>query len=137
MVASLSCTAEGLHWLWVLHSAIEKTMLKQARDNINALISFFQKEVSSGALTAQPQQREATQTQASLFSPHTCTAALDGLRKGCTSCDDGESGYLPTRQEASQCAICVSCMEAGVMSYPRSWVPLHNESPMLNWSLPD
>lgn len=65
VVASLSCTAEGLHWLWVLHSAIEKIMLKQARDNINALISFFQKEVSSGALTRQPEQREATSPQAS------------------------------------------------------------------------
>ena len=60
MEASLSCTAEGLHWLWVLHSAIEKIMLKQARDNITALISFFQKEVSSGALTEHPPQRQGT-----------------------------------------------------------------------------
>ena len=58
--ASLSCTAEGLHWLWVLHSAIEKIMLSQARANITALISFFQKEVNTGALTEQPPPRQVT-----------------------------------------------------------------------------
>ena len=58
--ASLSCTAEGLHWLWVLHSAIEKIMLSQARANITALISFFQKEVNTGALTVQLPPRQAT-----------------------------------------------------------------------------
>ena len=53
--ASLSCTAEGLPWLWVLHSAIEKIMLSQGRDNITALIDFSQREVDSGALTKQTQ----------------------------------------------------------------------------------
>ncbi len=56
--ASLSCTAEGLPWLWVLHGAIEKIMLGQARDNITALIDFFQREVSAGALNKQPQQQQ-------------------------------------------------------------------------------
>ena len=56
--ASLSCTAEGLPWLWVLHGAIEKIMLGQARDNITALIDFFQREVNAGALNKQPQQQQ-------------------------------------------------------------------------------
>ena len=55
MDVSLSCTAEGLPWLWVLHGAIEKTMLSQAKANISALIDFFQTEVDSGALTKKPQ----------------------------------------------------------------------------------
>ena len=53
--ASLSCTAEGLPWLWVLHGAIEKIMLSQGRHNITALIDFFQREVDGGALTKQTQ----------------------------------------------------------------------------------
>ena len=53
--ASLSCTAEGLPWLWVLHGAIEKIMLSQGRDNVTALIDFFQREVDSGALTEHTQ----------------------------------------------------------------------------------
>ena len=47
--ASLSCTAEALKWLWVLHGVIEKTMLAQAKENITALIDYFQEGVNTKA----------------------------------------------------------------------------------------
>ena len=47
--ASLSCTAEALKWLWVLHGVIEKTMLAQAKENITALIDYFQEGVNTNA----------------------------------------------------------------------------------------
>ncbi len=49
MKASLSCTAEALKWLWVLHGVIEKTMLAQAKENITALIDYFQEGVNTNA----------------------------------------------------------------------------------------
>ena len=112
MAASLSCTAEGLHWLWVLHSAIEKTMLKQARDNINALISFFQKEVSSGALTRQPQQQEVTSPPVSPLCRHTCSTAFNALSyvaKALLVAMMAGLGHFPwPMTEFTGCAVCLS-----------------------------
>ena len=122
MVASLSCTAEGLHWLWVLHSAIEKTMLKQARDNINALISFFQKEVSSGALTRQPQQQEVTLTPASLLLSACTHCSLESPNvhcKGDAGCHGGYSVSLPMGHNKKLLDVLfVSRMKPGSYSAP-------------------